>query len=116
MIGLIGLFLPLFLGLALAALIGRRVERAMRQGVQSKKRLWPVVTRELALAAAVLLGVSVLLALMFAGLTDTLDGHASWPDIVDYALFQFVLMAVFVVPGLLLGLLLGRQKKFEGTQ
>ena len=116
MIGLIVLFLPLFLGVGIAAWVGRRVERATRKAVHGHESLWPVFTKHLASAVGVLIGVGFLLALMFAGPLDALDGHASWRELFGYALLQIILMAVFVTPAFVLGLLLGRQKKFGETR
>ncbi|MBO9476437.1 hypothetical protein J7382_02715 [Shimia sp. R11_0] len=112
MIGLVALFLPLFLGVALAFAMCGKAQKASRKALKNKSFFLLVALRQLGLGAIVVVAAGIVLALCFASLTDTLDGHADAPQFWRYARFQMMMISVFFVPALVLALALGRQKRF----
>ena len=110
MIGLVALFLPLFLGIGLAFPIGYRAERAAHGAKRRGKHWLPTFLKYVAGTGSLVLFVSIILAVMFADLADTLDGESSPEQFMGYIKFQAICMSVFLAPAVTMGLLLGRQR------
>ncbi|WP_294221876.1 hypothetical protein [uncultured Shimia sp.] len=113
MIGLIALFLPLFLGVALAFAMCGNAQEASRRTMKSNTSFLPAALKQLGVGAVLVLAVGIVLALCFASLTDTFDGYADVHQFWKYALFQMKMISVFFVPALILALALGRQKRLD---
>ncbi len=112
MIGLVAFFLPLLLGLVLAALFCGRANRASRKAMRSKEPFLVIAFKYLGIGFAALAGTGIVLAILFASATDTGNGHAEGHEFWQYVRFQILMLSVFFVPALLLSLVTGQQKRF----
>ncbi|MGD9864407.1 MAG: hypothetical protein AB7S99_14460 [Pseudodonghicola sp.] len=109
MIGLIALFLPLFLGGVLAVPIGRRCRKLGARPQATGRRRWKFLIRALGETLAVLVGVSFVLAKWFAAELDTLDGTATLPEFLNYMKYQMVLLSLLAVPAAMLAFRDGKE-------
>lgn len=104
MIGLIVLILPLFLGGVLAFPLGRRARRLGRRASANGYTKRRLVLQTLGEAFASVIGISILLAFLFADFADAQDGNASPEQFLGYIKMQAILLSLLTIPAALLAL------------